>query len=134
MAYEGPMKMLEGVVAGAGLSLTSAQYKFVKLSADRTVVLCDALTDAPVGVLQAPAKEGEAVLVAYMGVTKVKLAAGAPAANDIIGTDADGQALTISIPSLTYYTAGRLLEVEGATDSGVIGTALIDCAVPSRAA
>ena len=135
MAYEGPALMVPGLKAGAGLTADSVQFKFVKMSADRTVVLVDGVTDVPVGVLQAPVKAtGDPVTVMAAGVSKVRMAAGSPAAGDIISADADGQAATLVVTSTTYYTAGRFIETLSATDSGVIGSALIDCIAPTRAA
>jgi hypothetical protein len=140
MAFEGPAVMVPGLVAGAGLTDTvspSVQFKFVKLSADRTVVLVSAVTDKPIGVLQAPVKAtGDPVTVMASGISKVRLAAASPVAGDIIGGDVDGQAASISIPTATSYQAGCLIEANasGAVASGVIGTALIDCIAPSRAA
>ena len=137
MAYEGPAVMAPGLVAGAGLTADAVQFKFVTLSADRTVVLVSNVNQAPVGVLQAPVKAtGDPVTVMALGVTKVRLAAASPAAGDIIGADGDGQAASLSIPAATSYQAGRLIEANaaGAVDSGVIGTALISCLAPARAA
>ena len=129
--------MVPGLVAGAGLTADTVQFKFVKLSADRTVVLCSATTDVPVGVLQAPVKAtGDPATVMAMGISKVRLAAASPAAGLVIGTDADGQAAAVAVTDTTFYPVGRIIEANAgaAVATGVIGTALIDCTVPARAA
>ena len=137
MAYEGPAIMVPGLVAGAGLTADAVQFKFVKLSADRTVVLAAATTDVPIGVLQAPVKAtGDPVTVMAAGITKLRLAAASPTAGSLIGPDGDGQAAAISVPSANDYIAGQLIAADagGAVASGVIGTAIIDCSAPARAA
>ena len=129
--------MLPGVVAGAGLEDTvspSVQYKFVKFSADKTVVLCAQLTDMPCGVLQAPSHVvGDAVTVMVTGISKVRLAAASPTAGAVIGPNTDGDAAVVSFPSTTTGV-GQLLSANAgsAVAEGVIGTAAIDCSSPGR--
>jgi hypothetical protein len=132
MAFEGPQITVPGLVAGADLSASSAQYKFVKYSAARTVVLCAAITDVPAGVLQNRPKQGEAAVVCAIGVTKLQgdadLANGA-----LVGTSADGQAAAVTPgTSTTVYTAGQVIEDNGA--AGGLVTAIVNCAAPARAA
>lgn len=135
MAYEGPAIYVPGAIAGAGLTGATVQFKFVRFSADGTVILVSAATQVPCGVLQAPANcTGDAVSVMAVGISKVRLAAGSPAAGDLIGADSNGDAASLSIPAATSYQAGQLIEVCSATDEGTIGTALIDCSEPSRGA
>lgn len=133
MAYDGPSLMVPGVKAGAGLTADSAQFKFVTLSADRTVVLItDPQTQPPVGVLQAPAKAtGDPVTVMALGISKVRMGTGTPAAGNILGADTDAQAVVRAVTDTSYYTAGRFIET-GTTD-GTIVAALIDCINPSFA-
>lgn len=135
MAYEGVGRLIPGLIAGSGLTADSVQFKFVYLSADRTVSLIDnPETQAPVGVLQAPVKAaGDAVAVVWKGITKLRMAAGSPAAGDTIGPDTDGQAVTRAVTDTTYYVCGQFIETLSATDSGVIGVAAIDCAIPQFA-
>lgn len=137
MAYEGIQQAIPGLISGADLSAASAQYKFVKLSADRTVVLCDGATDKPIGVLQAPtptSATGQPVSVVGFGVTKVQADASL-AAGDSIGTSADGQAdKKIPGTDTTEYIVGQVLEVAGGTTAGNYITAFINCANAGRAA
>lgn len=137
MATEGPAIMLPGVVAGSGLEDTvspSVQFKFVKFSADKTVVLCSALTDIPCGVLQAPSHVvGDAVTVMALGISKVRLASASPTAGAIIGPDANGDA-AVAVFASTSMGGGTLLAANagGAVAEGVYGTAAIDCCAPGR--
>jgi hypothetical protein len=129
--------MVPGLVAGAGLTDDTVQYKFVKLASDRTVTLVSNVNQKPIGVLQAPVKAtGDPVTVMACGISKVRLAAASPVAGDIIGADGDGQAASLSIPTAGSYIAGQLIEANasGAVASGVLGTAAIDCTAPARAA
>jgi hypothetical protein len=129
--------MVPGLIAGAGLTADAVQFKFVKMSADRTVVLCNANDDVPIGVLQAPVKAaGDAVSVMAVGISKVRMAAGVPVAGAIIHADVDGQAAFLGVSDSGYYsyfTAGQFIETLAATVDGVIGVALIDCMAPVRA-
>jgi len=128
MPFEGaqPFKLV-GAIAGAGLTVATAQYKFVKFSADNTVVLCSATTDIPCGVLQQPVvATGDPVEVVVTGETFLQagasIAAGAP-----IATTAAGQAQTAVA---TQYPVGVAANVAGATSAGNLITALINCASP----
>lgn len=123
---------LSGAKAGAGLTVATAAYKFVKLSADNTVVLCNAATDKPIGVLQAPAYAvGDAVEVVVDGETLIQADA-ALAFGYGIGTAADGQAAHYEA-SITggaqniYYLAGTVVQVAGGTTAGNLITAVVKC-------
>lgn len=136
MAFEGIQQCIPGLVAGADLSAASAQYKFVKLSADGTVVLCSALTDKPIGVLQAPTPSSaypQPVTVCGFGVTKVQADASLTA-GDLIGTSADGQADAKTPGAGTEFVVGQVIAVEGGTTAGNYITAFINCANPGVAA
>lgn len=108
-------------------------FKFVKLNSDGEVLLCAAVTDIPVGVVQTPAANaGDPVTVMTMGVSKVQgdadLAKGAQ-----IGTSADGQAeAKVAGTDTTEYVVGQVLE-DNAAAGGLI-TALINCIAPHRGA
>lgn len=135
MSFEGQMPVkLSGAVAGADLSASTNQYKFVKFSADNTVVLCAAATDIPCGVLQAPAANGDAVDVVCVGETQVQADASLTA-GQLIGTSSDGQA-DRKIPSTdtTEYIVGQVVNVGGGTTAGNWITAVVNCASPGRAA
>lgn len=130
MAYEGPQIKIPGLIAGEDLS--SKQYHFVKMSANRTVVACSGLTDVPVGVLQNAPTSGQAAEVTAIGVTKIVGDADLSAGN-AIGTSADGQADAKAIGTdTTQYVCGIVILDNGA--AGGMITAVINCASPSRAA
>ncbi len=135
MAFEGqqPVKLV-GAIAGSGISAAAAQYKFVKLSADNTVVLCDGATDVPIGVLQAPIAAGGAADVVVVGETKVQADASLTA-GQLIGTSADGQAdRKIPGTDTTEYVVGVATVVAGGPTAGNLITAIVNCASPGRAA
>ena len=137
MAYEGIMQCIPGLVSGEDLSASTVAFKFVKLSADRTVVVCSGATDKPIGVLQAPtptSATGQAVSVVGFGVTKVQADASLTYGT-LIGTSADGQA-DAKTPGTdtTEYICGQVIEVAGGTTAGNYITAFINCANIGRAA
>ncbi len=131
MAYEisnGTLKVT--LIAGADLS--SSQYKFVKMSADNTCVICAAATDVPIGVLQNDPASGEEASVTVIGGTKLTASA-AIAAGIKIGTNNAGKAdAKIAGTDTTEYTVGQVLSASGA--DGDLLTAVINCASPNRAA
>lgn len=131
MAIEGPQPLkLTGLTASADLS--AKQYHFVKVSGVRTVTVCAAITDKPIGVLQNTPASGEAAEIVAVGVTKVS-SDSAVTAGDLIGTSSDGQADTIAAGTdTTVYVAGQALDSTNA--AGGLVTALINCAAPARAA
>ena len=132
MAYEGPQICIPGLSAGADLSAAANQYKFVKLSAAKTVVLCAAATDKPIGVLQNRPKSGETAQVCCIGVTKLQGDADLAFGN-LVGTSGDGQA-DAKTPGTdtTEYVAGTIIEDN--TAAGELCTAVINCASLARAA
>ncbi len=137
MAFEGQQFCIPGLISGADLSASTVAFKFVKLSADRTVVLCDGATDVPIGVIQAPTPTSalsQPVTVCAIGLTKVQADASLSAGTKI-GTSADGQAdaKTAGVDT-TEYVVGQVVEVAGGTTAANYITALIDCGSPRRAA
>lgn len=115
--------------AGEDLSL-KANY-FVELSAG-TVVVCNAATDMPIGVLAEGVASGLQAEVVVHGACKV-VVDGVVAQGDLIGTSADGQAdKKIPGTDTTEYACGRALETS--TAAGQIIAAIIDCITPQRAA
>lgn len=125
MAYEGWQYRPEGIIAGADLSAAANQYKFVKLSAARTVVLCAAVTDKPFGVLQNTPGNGEEATVCCIGTTKVQGDADLAVGNSI-GTSADGQAAAYTAADTTKYIVGQVV-LDNSAVAG-LATAVIDCA------
>lgn len=130
MAYEGPQIKLPGLVAGA--DLTAAQYKFVKISAAGTVILCAATTDKPLGVLQNNPASGFAAEVCVFGETKVITAAAITVPNRI-GTNASGLAAAyVAGTDTTKYLVGEVITATGAANG--IATAVINCIGAGRGA
>lgn len=128
MPFEGaqPLKLV-GAIAGAGLTGATAQYKFVKFSADNTVVLCAATTDIPCGILQAPVQAtGDPVEVVVVGQSLLQ-AGGSVTAGQPLGTTASGQAQTAVA---TQYPVATAVNVAGATTAGTEITVLVNCANP----
>ncbi len=136
MPFQGNMPIkLVGAKAGAGLTASTAQYRFVKMSADQTVVLCTAATDRPCGVLQAPVgATGDPVDVVSQGETQV-VSNGTQKYGYGIGTDASGYAFHVEA-SITggaqniYYVAGMVVNIQQGTSAGNLITAVINCVNP----
>lgn len=126
MAYEGPQHCPPGIVAGADLSAAANQYKFVKLSAARTVVLCSGVTDKPFGVLQNTPADGQPATVCTIGTTKVQGDADLAAGNSI-GTSADGQAAAYTASDTTKYIVGQVI----LDNSAAGGIATVDICCPN---
>lgn len=128
----GPSQKLvltETFVASGDLS--SSQFHFVKLSANRTVVIVSAITDKPIGVLQNKPVDGEDAEVLLIGRSKVK-ADGTLTAGDLVGVSADGQADAIAAGTdTTVYILGQV--TRGAA-AGELVEAVINCVNIARAA
>lgn len=136
MAFEGQQFLVPGLIAGEDLSAAANQYKFVKLEADRQVIVCTNAADVAIGVLQAPtptSAEGQPVVVCSMGLTKLR-ANESLSAGTAIGTSSDGEAdaKTVGVDT-TEYICGQVVEVAGGTTAGNFITALINCHAPRRA-
>lgn len=130
MAYKASQPLKITLEAAADLS--AKQYYFVKVDADGKAAVCAALTDVPVGVLQNKPTAGQTAEIVVVGVSKVSSDAALDEGN-LIGPSGDGQADARTVGTDgTHYIAGQMLTATGA--AGVIGTALINCASPARAA
>lgn len=129
MAYEAPLMCYSGVKAGAAI-VAADNYKFVKWSADRTVILCAGTTDIPCGVIQnAPVDSGDAATVAFLGVSKVQGDADLTFGNEI-GTSADGQAAAYTVADTTKRIVGQV--IVGNSAAAGLATCAINC-IPARA-
>lgn len=130
MAYEiQPYAVKITLVAGADLS--AAQYKFVKISGGQAVV-CAAATDIPIGVLQNAPTSGQEAEVCVVGGTKI-VGSASISAGALVGTTSAGKAVALTPGTdTTKYVVGTIISAPGA--DGEIGTALINCAAPHRAA
>ena len=124
--------ILVEIVMKAAADLSTKQYYFVKLTAARTVNVCAAATDIPIGVLQnKPAAANRGAVVRVAGSTKL-VADAAITYGWLLGTSADGQAdRKIPGTDTTEYFVGQALEDAGA--AGDIFEAVVDCASPSKA-
>lgn len=126
MAFEGPQRKLVGVTASADLS--AKQYLFVKMSGEKTVTVCAAATDLPVGVLQNAPTSGQEAEVAYEGVTKLIGTADLDFGQRI-GTSSGGHAASKSAGT-TDYIVGQV--INGNAAAGGYITAVINCAAPAK--
>ena len=124
MAYEiSPYSLKITLVAGADLS--THQYKFVKMNGSGQAVLCTAVTDVPIGVLQNDPKSGQEAEVVVIGGTKIK-GGEALAIGSAIGTDANSTAQVVVVGTeTTVYGVGRVLTAT--TASGGIASAIVNC-------
>tara|TARA_R110001599_G_scaffold243355_2_gene443144 strand:+ start:2211 stop:2594 length:384 start_codon:yes stop_codon:yes gene_type:complete len=120
---------LKCITLEAGADLSSSQYKMVKLSAGKAI-LCVAVTDIPVGVLQNKPTSGQAATVCVSGASKM-LAGATINSGDQVGTDASSTAAPyVAGTDTTSYVVGTAL-VGGS--SGEVLTALINTEAPHRA-
>lgn len=108
---------------GTILDLSAAQYRFVKLSGDNMVVLCNSVGDTPIGVLQnkpvGSATTPGVARVRIMGISRV-VAGGAVICGDKLGTDGNGAGV-----AKTANTAVYMGVVTDGVGSGETITALI---------
>lgn len=115
--------------ATAGADLSAAQFTFVKLSADNTVIPCAAITDKPIGIVQNnPTSNGVAEVLVY-GLSKL-VASAAITAGASVGTTATGQGVTVvEGTDTTKYVMGQC--VVGVAAAGSICTVALQS--PHRA-
>lgn len=130
MAIEIPL-FLPGVFE-AGADLSTHQFKFVKLDSAGRVVVCAAVTDKPVGILQdKPSRAGEAANVMVAGVSKLSADANL-AIGDAVGTSADGQgAAYLAGTDTTKYIVGTVLAPDNTAAGGLVSL-LFSCLNPAR--
>lgn len=130
MAYEVAGYALR-ITLEAGEDLSSAQYKFVKISSGKAVA-CSAATDVPIGVLQNDPASGEEAAIVVVGGTKV-LSSASISAGVKIGTNNAGKAdAKVAGTDTTEYTVGQV--ILGAGADGEYLTAVVNCASPARSA
>lgn len=122
MAWEGPQHRIPGLVAGADLS--GAQYRFVKLSASKTVVACAAVTDKPIGILQNDPLQGQEATVASAGVSKL-VGSAALGFGASVGTSADGRGAAYTAVDTTKYIVGQVIQPTAAANE--IAVVDIEC-------
>lgn len=130
MATEASQPLKDTRVAGA--DLRTKQYHFVKLESDGEVVACSAVTDVPYGVLQNKPNTGQEAEIVIIGITKIS-ADEDLIPGELLGTSADGQAqAVVAGTETTVYIVGVCRNAVGA--AGRIGSAVVNCASPARAA
>lgn len=130
MAWEsGPSVKLPGFTAAADLS--TAQYKWVKITGAGVVNLCTAVTDIPCGVLQNAPRSGEAAEITALGVSKIVSSAGL-AVNALIGTTTGSLAVAKTVGTdVTHYVGGKV--IVASANANELAVATINCLAPSRA-
>jgi hypothetical protein len=115
----------------AGADLSAAAYRWVKLNASGQVILCTAITDRPVGILQNAPRLTEEAEICVAGGSKV-VGGAALAIDALIGTDANSAAKALTPGTdTTAYVLGRVIGSTGAANE--LASVLIDCAAPTRA-
>jgi hypothetical protein len=130
MAYEGQQPLKLSLEAGADLS--AQQYRCVKMSADNKCIVCAAVTDKPIGILQNKPTSGQTAEVVCIGETKVDSDA-ALAAGNSIGSSADAQlAVYAQGTDTTKYIIGMVIQSSGA--AGEKAVAVVNCPSAARGA
>ena len=99
MAFEDDVMDISAI---AGADLSTAQYKFVKLSADNTVVICSGATDDMLGILQNKPTSGGVARVRIMGISRVYVGASSVTYGTKVGTDANGLAVAKTANTAKY--------------------------------
>ena len=115
----------------AGANLSTKQFYFMKDDGTGKAIVCNNLTDIPIGVLEnKPDASGKTAEILRFGRGKVSADASASIA-DFIGPSGDGQAIARPLGSApTHFIAGAYREAPGAT--GDIVEADINCVAPPR--
>jgi hypothetical protein len=119
---EGVLTTIPGLLSGADLSAAASQYKAVKLSAPNTVVLCAAVTDKPIGILQNKPKLNEPATVAWQGVSQWQCAA-VLTAGTVVATNAAGQA---QAAVATQFPIGQVVNPGSSAAAGDLIEVLIN--------
>ena len=113
----------------AGASLASSQFYGVELGSGRTVTVCNAETDIPIGIVQNDPGSGEAATIMIIGKTKI-VAGETIAPGQQIRIHSDGKAMIFAVDTdVTAYCIGMC--TLGA-DAGENIEAVINCTNPFR--
>lgn len=121
MAHELNLQVVT-MIAGAAFA-EADQYKCVKISAAKTVVLCDAIGEAVYGIYQDGLCEaGDYISVAIGGVTKMR-GAGALTVPNFLKTDAAGKIIAATLATVDTVAGTALDPVVGSYVIGQIKTA-----------
>ena len=120
MAYQVHAFKLGTLVAGADLSAPSNQYRAVRINNAGKVILCAAITDVAIGVLQNTPTLDQPAEICCVGATKYRAGAATTAGLNLsCGTD--GRPITAAGVGTPVF--GVVLE--GTAAANEIGTALI---------
>jgi len=130
MTTEGMQPLKASIPAGADLSAAANQYKAVKQDANGDIVLCSAITDRAIGILQNTPALGIPGEVMIIGESKYQADA-AIAIGALLGVSADGQFVTVAAGAPTQHWVGRSRTAPGA--AGVLGTGWFNFVVPMPA-
>jgi len=114
MATQGN-QIRESMVAGADLS--SAQFTFVKQNTTDREVVAAGNGDAAFGVLINDPESGEAATVVTHGRVLIEVGTGGITANDDIGVDANGKAVTAATNDIIV---GKCITAAGSGERGTI--------------
>lgn len=132
MSYGGQELIIRSALAGADLSADSNRFRLVKKNSEGKIVLCNAITDLPCGVLQNLPKSNELAEFGIWGPTHISADA-VITVNSLISTSADGQAVSATPGTdTTVYIVGRMEEAAAAANDWV--GAWVDCIAPARGA
>lgn len=131
MAYEIATSAVR-ITLPAGADLSTSQYLFVKINSSGQAVLCTAVTDKPIGVLQnSPISGGEASIT-VVGGTKVVTSAACDEGTTV-GTATSGKAAPyVAGVDTTKFIVGSVILASGA--DGEFATVLVNCASAARGA
>lgn len=102
------------------LSAAANKYKFVEVSAANQIDVCDGATDISIGVLYNNPAAGAEAMVALGPIVKVQADA-AVSAGAMVGTSADGQAVTKSAADDHVYGVA----LTAASNAGELITVLV---------
>ncbi len=115
----------------AAADLSAKQYLFVKLGTGSKINVCSAATDVPCGILLDKPASGATGQVQVTGLGKV-IAGGTIAVGDLLGTDANGKAVKLTIGTdTTKYVVAQAVSAGSANE---LVTVLLNATTPHRAA
>ena len=121
MAYEIPL-FKHSFVAGG--DLTTSQFKIVKLNSSGEVVVCTAIADKPIGILQNNPASGGMAEVMIAGISKV-VGQGDLAKGALVATHTNGNAIVYTPAVTTSCMIGQVLNDNTAT--GGLATIAFSC-------
>ena len=131
MAYEIASSAVR-ITLPAGADLSSSQYLFVKINSSGQAVLCSAVTDKPIGVLQNSPASGAEASITVVGGTKLVTNAACDEGT-VVGTASSGKgAPYVAGTDTTKFIVGSVILASGA--DGELATVIVNCASAARGA